>query len=62
MRNVEHASRFSNKVMFFDLRTIVDGHIPASEVYYLGVSVKMVLIEKGSFAQSTTTKKKFLKL
>ncbi len=49
MGHVEHAGVAAHRVVLFDLRTVVDGHVPAAEIDHLGVGGAVSGIERGRF-------------
>jgi hypothetical protein len=47
--DVEHAGVRPHGIVFFDLRTVVDGHVPAAKVDHLGAGCAVYGIERGRF-------------
>src|SRR5450830_183585 len=49
MRHVEHAGIAAHGVVFFDLRAVVDGHVPAAEIDHAGAEGTVGVVEWGRF-------------
>ena len=47
MRDIEHAGVIANLVMFFNLRAVVDRHVPAAKVDHARAQISMGGIENG---------------
>ncbi len=55
---VEHADVGTHRVVFFDLRTIVDRHVPAAEIDHAGACGTVGVIEWGSFERHNSSVQK----
>jgi hypothetical protein len=49
VRHVEHAGVGTNRIVLFDLGTVVDRHVPAAKVDHLGPKGAVNGIERGRF-------------
>jgi hypothetical protein len=49
VRDVEQAAARTHRVVFLDLRAVVDRHVPAAEVDHLGAEFAMGGVERGLF-------------
>ena len=52
VRDVEHAAVAAHGVVFFELRTVVQRHVPAAEVDHFGAEAAMRVVEDGFLCHS----------
>jgi hypothetical protein len=55
VRDIEHTGIAADDVMLLQLRTVVDGHVPAGEIDHLGAGGDVGIIKRCSFSHYSMT-------